>query len=153
MRVKADALIKEMERRKAVPKLLSACFDKQVDFIKDPSRRKALFVARRSGKTWTVAVLLIMECLLEPATKCLYFGLTSESSWNTIYLHMIEVLCRQFAIDIEVNLTQKTITFGNKWGIEIGIFKEEKVFRHLNEGIPVPVSERSEKQPMRIKRV
>ena len=47
----------------------------------------------------------------------------------------------------------RAITFGNKWGIEIGIFKEEKVFRHLNEGIPVPVSERSEKQPMRIKRV
>ena len=69
-----------------------ACFDKQVDFINDQSKRKALFIARRSGKTWTVAVSLIKACLETPATKCLYFGLTGESSWNTIYLHMIEVI-------------------------------------------------------------
>jgi hypothetical protein len=25
---------------------------------------------------------------------------------------------------------------GNKWGIEIGVFKEEKVFQHLQEGVP-----------------
>jgi len=25
---------------------------------------------------------------------------------------------------------------GNKWGLEIGVFKEEKVFQHLNEGVP-----------------
>lgn len=54
-----------------------------------------------------------------PATKCLYFGLTIESAWNTIYLHMIEVLCRQFNIKIDVNLTQKTITFDNKSFIKI----------------------------------
>ena len=30
----------------------------------------------------------------------------------------------------------RAVEFGNKWGIEIGVFKEEKVFQHLNEGIP-----------------
>ena len=30
----------------------------------------------------------------------------------------------------------RAIEFGNKWGLEIGIFKEEKVFSHLNEGVP-----------------
>lgn len=25
---------------------------------------------------------------------------------------------------------------GNKWGLEIGVFKEEKVFQHLQEGVP-----------------
>lgn len=117
--VKFDALIKEKQRREKLPNLLKACFDKQMEFIRDQSRRKALFVARRSGKTWTVAVMLIMHCLQAPATKCLYFGLTSESAWNTIYLHMIEVLCREFGILIEVNLTQKTITFDNKSFIKI----------------------------------
>jgi hypothetical protein len=30
----------------------------------------------------------------------------------------------------------RAVEFGNKWGLEIGIFKEEKVFGHLNEGVP-----------------
>jgi hypothetical protein len=30
---------------------------------------------------------------------------------------------------------------GNKWGLEIGVFKEEKVFEHLNEGIPQEAKE------------
>ena len=30
----------------------------------------------------------------------------------------------------------RAIEFGNKWGLEIGVFKEEKIFSHLNEGIP-----------------
>lgn len=30
----------------------------------------------------------------------------------------------------------RAVEFGNKWGIEIGVFKEEKIFQHLNEGIP-----------------
>jgi hypothetical protein len=30
----------------------------------------------------------------------------------------------------------RAVEFGNKWGLEIGIFKEEKIFTHLNEGIP-----------------
>ena len=29
---------------------------------------------------------------------------------------------------------------GNKWGLEIGIFKEEKKFQHLNEGVPQKVT-------------
>lgn len=113
------AIVEEQRRRQSLPNLLSSCFDKQISFIKDDSKRKALFVARRSGKTWTIAVMLIQYCLAKPATKCLYFGLTAESAWNTIYLHMIEILCREFKILIEVNLTQKTITFDNKSFIKI----------------------------------
>jgi len=30
----------------------------------------------------------------------------------------------------------RAVGFGNKWGLEIGVFKEEKIFQHLNEGIP-----------------
>lgn len=33
----------------------------------------------------------------------------------------------------------RAISFGNKWGLEVGIFKEEKVFQHLQEGVPAPV--------------
>lgn len=30
----------------------------------------------------------------------------------------------------------RAIKFGNKWGLEIGVFKEEKIFEHLEEDIP-----------------
>ena len=34
----------------------------------------------------------------------------------------------------------RAVKFGNKWGLEIGVFKEEKVFEHLNEGLPKEVT-------------
>ena len=34
----------------------------------------------------------------------------------------------------------RAVKFGNKWALELGVFKEEKVFEHLNEEVPaVPV--------------
>ena len=30
----------------------------------------------------------------------------------------------------------RAIKFGNKWGLEIGVFKEEKIFEHLQEDVP-----------------
>jgi hypothetical protein len=31
----------------------------------------------------------------------------------------------------------RAVSFGNKWGLELAVFKEEKVFEHLNEDVPV----------------
>lgn len=31
----------------------------------------------------------------------------------------------------------RAIEIGNKWGLELGVFKEEKVFDHLNENVPI----------------
>ena len=31
----------------------------------------------------------------------------------------------------------RAISIGNKWGLELGVFKEAKVFQHLNLGVPV----------------
>lgn len=33
----------------------------------------------------------------------------------------------------------RAVKFENKWGLEIGVFKERKVFKHLQEGIPTEV--------------
>jgi hypothetical protein len=109
----AASLQRELERRLALPRLLGCCFDKQLAFIHDPSRRKALFVARRSGKTWAIVVYLIWTCLKDPAVKALYYGLTADSAWDTVYLHMLEPICRQFGIRVQVNLTKRTVTFAN----------------------------------------
>ena len=48
----------------------------------------------------------------------------------------------------------RAISFGNKWGLEIGVFKEEKVFRHLHEGIPEALATGVAKQgPVKLKLV
>ena len=30
----------------------------------------------------------------------------------------------------------RAVEFGNHWGLEIGVFKEQKIFEHLQESIP-----------------
>ncbi len=109
----------EWYRRRALPNLLGACFDKQVAFILDPSRQKAAFVARRSGKTWALAVLLIKTAIETPATKCLYYGLTKDSAWNVTFLHMLEPICRDFGIRAHVNRTLQTLEFENRSFIKL----------------------------------
>ncbi len=42
---------------------------------------------------------------------------------------------------------------GNKWGLELGSFKEEKIFQHLNEGIPSEVKVPVVEKKKRLKRV
>lgn len=31
----------------------------------------------------------------------------------------------------------RAVEFGNKWGLELGVFKEEKIFEHLNENVSI----------------
>lgn len=107
------SLIAEVRRRGAVPDLMAACFDKQVDFLKDPSRRKALFVPRRSGKSWAVAVLLIMTLLASPDTKCLYYAKVKDVAWNILFKHMLKPICQRFGIRYRVNRTKQILEFEN----------------------------------------
>jgi len=45
----------------------------------------------------------------------------------------------------------RAIKFGNKWGLEIGIFKEEKIFEHLQEDVPeVPAEQPKTKKLKRV---
>lgn len=44
---------------------------------------------------------------------------------------------------------------GNKWGLEVGVFKEEKIFEHLNEGTPreIIIPQESKTKKKRLKMV
>ena len=62
-----------------------------------------------------------------------------RSLWE--YLHSQQVVARgEFNISSSGFLSTdgyiRAVSFGNKWDLEIGVFKEEKVFQHLQEGIP-----------------
>jgi hypothetical protein len=47
----------------------------------------------------------------------------------------------------------RAVEFGNKWGLEIGVFKEEKIFHHLNEGVPTQVSTPTQQPRKKLKMV
>lgn len=72
------------------------------------------------------------------------------------YLHQNKVVARgEFNVSSSGFLATdgyiRAVSFGNKWGLEVGIFKEEKIFHHLQEGIPE--APKSETKITRLKRV
>jgi hypothetical protein len=61
------------------------CFPQQLAFINDKSKRKALFVGRRAGKSTAIGVYFLLAALTNPGVSILYFGLTSGSAENTMF--------------------------------------------------------------------
>lgn len=104
----------ELARRRRLPDPLTTLFEQQRQFILDPSRRKAAFVARRSGKSFAIGAYLIRECLRTPRTKCLYYGLTRESAWGVMYLHIIDEICRKHRLHVHINQVLQTVRFDNQ---------------------------------------
>lgn len=47
----------------------------------------------------------------------------------------------------------RAIEFGNKWGLELGVFKEEKVFEHLQENVPINAPTQTTNPMKRLKMV
>ena len=47
----------------------------------------------------------------------------------------------------------RAVEFDNKWGLEIGMFKEEKIFQHLQEGLPQVVVNKVNGGGIKLKRV
>lgn len=60
-------------------------FEQQLDFIKDKSKRKALFVGRRAGKSTSIAIYMLLAALTNPGVRITYFGLTAGSAEDTMY--------------------------------------------------------------------
>lgn len=114
-------LLAELERRTRFYELADKeCFAKQLDFIKDPARRKALFVARRSGKTLTLAIYTLTQACIYPNRKFLYLGITQSSAVGAIWQHGFEHLLNKYHIPYTFNQTTKTITLANKSTIRLG---------------------------------
>lgn len=63
-------------------------FPKQLEFIENPGKLKALFCTRRAAKSYTAGLYLVHEALKTPGMNCLYVGLTRMSAkgivWNDI---------------------------------------------------------------------
>lgn len=76
-----DDIIKEFLKREQQNKALDeACFDKQLAFINDPARLKALLVPRRGGKSSVLGINMYKVALNVPKSTVIYLGLTRESA-------------------------------------------------------------------------
>ena len=107
-------LVGELERRSRHHTIANeVLFDKQLDVVHDPSRRKAIFTPRRCGKSTTIGILLLQEALAFPRRKNLYIGLTGEAAYSIIFTEIIEQECKRRKIHLKYNATTRTITFSN----------------------------------------
>ena len=105
--------IKEKERRANLPDLLKAAFMQQREFITDASKRKILFVSRRSGKSYAVAIYMLMMALQNGNIKILYIGLTKASAENAVFTHSLAVICAQFNIKYKWNKVTRTLSINS----------------------------------------
>jgi hypothetical protein len=125
---KQSRIIEEAIRRSGVkaPSFSSKeyCFQKQLDFISDPSRFKTAVCSRRAGKTEGIAADLIDTCLNEDNVEVLYTTLTSRGA-RTIIWNKIKHILEDHKIDCKTDDTRLEVTFKNRSIIHLGGAKDE----------------------------
>lgn len=96
------------------------CFDKQLIFMRDPSRRRLLFTARRCGKSDVCATLLVEQAILYPGRINVFLGLTKLTALASIKEPLDQHL-KYFGLD-NYNYTEQDgiIRLSNGSSIKIG---------------------------------
>ena len=87
-------------------------FKEQLDFINDPSKRKAAICSRRSGKSYAAGRYLIKEALENEGTMCVYIARTREAAKRILWASLKDANQR-FRIGIKFNNADLVATFPN----------------------------------------
>ena len=103
----ASLIQKELAQR------LGNAFDKQIEFISDPSKQKVLFCTRRSAKSFTAGLYLVLEALTNPGCNCLFVGLTRQSAKAIIWKDILQVINQKFQLNASFNQTELIMTLQN----------------------------------------
>lgn len=117
MKIRADLLKKELAKRAEVAKTAAAapkftleafCFDRQLAFLKDPSRFKTAVCSRRSGKSVGCAADLIDTALTQQGDVA-YITLSRKTAKKIIWRELLKIN-KQFDLggvpdNTELNLT------------------------------------------------
>jgi hypothetical protein len=93
--------------------IFNQAFELQKDVIRSKSKRKVLFIGRRSGKTFLIAIYMIILALSYPRIKIAYLGLTKKSAENAMWMHCLEELLLKFSISFTYNNSTKEVRFAN----------------------------------------
>ena len=93
--------------------LLQDTFEKQNNFIRDPSKRKAALCTRRSGKSYGLGKYLFQTAYENKRVKCLYIGLTRESAYNIMWEDVLKQISIEQGISIKTNEKRLTMRLNN----------------------------------------
>ncbi len=92
--------------------VLQECLPYQLDFIKDPHKRKAVCGTRRAAKSFMFALYLINQALTVPRSKCIYMGLTNESCKQIMWSDILEIIFDKYQIKADCS-SKYEIEFSN----------------------------------------
>lgn len=121
-----------IDAHKELQKRLSNAFSKQLEFISDPSKQKVLFCTRRSAKSFTAGLYLVLEALVNPGSNCLFIGLTRQSAKAIIWKDILTVIDRHWQLGCSFNQTELSMTFPNGSVISVtGVDADEKEMNKL----------------------
>lgn len=101
------------EARLELASRLSNAFPKQLEFIQDQSKQKVLFCTRRSAKSFTAGLYLVLEALLNPGCNCLFVGLTRASAKGIIWKDILSIINDRYQLNAIFNQSELTMTLPN----------------------------------------
>jgi hypothetical protein len=100
---------KKSEKHPVFP-LDKFCFDKQLSFIKDPSRFKCAVTSRRAGKTHACSADLLTTATAIPGSNSLYLTLSRASAKKIIWSDILK-LNKLYKLGGVANQSELTLTF------------------------------------------
>lgn len=108
-------IAKELEKRsvKEIPRFFTGEFVLQEEFIKHPSRFKALFCTRRFGKSYTGGLYAVKEAYENPGCKVLLIALTRDSAKGIFWNDVLRPINRKFKLNMKFNQTELSATLPN----------------------------------------
>lgn len=106
-------VIDQIRIQQELVKRLGSAFDKQIEFIQDPSKQKVLFCTRRSAKSFTAGLYLVFEALTNPGCNCLFVGLTRQSAKAIIWKDILNVIDQKLQLNASFNQTDLVMTLAN----------------------------------------
>lgn len=96
-----------------IPNVLEHAFDKQIEFINDSSKQKALFCTRRAAKSFTAGLYLVHTALKKPGGNSLFIGLTRDSAKAIIWKDILSIINIRFNLNASFNQVSLTMTLPN----------------------------------------
>lgn len=128
-KIRTDLIAKELKKRAAAATVAQTfslddyCFDKQLAFIKDPSRFKTAVCSRRAGKTIACAADLLVTALTMPGDVA-YITLSRRNAKRIIWRELLK-LNKEYSLGGKIDGTELTISFPNGNVIHVSGAKDE----------------------------
>lgn len=122
-------------------------FPVQLNFVLDQSKRKAAVCSRRAGKSFSIAVMLILAALKHQDAHCPYITLTRMQGKRILW-PALRKLDRTYDLGMKFNLQELSATLPNGSTIFICGANDESEIERLR-GIAVPIAVIDEAQAFR----